>query len=599
MPFSLRSCLLLLALLLPLAPGVRAQSAEGGPPEPDEGPGIRFNGLGRSYLQQTEIDGVLLDSDTTTVETLADGEFLLDLAVNAQPNDVTEVQGVIRVRNEFGGFFGSGVTVEVRELWARGVIANVLRYRLGDMNVALTPYTLFLPEVDGVVNAPELFQPQRDIIAYEEFYTGQNERRFQGAHLDFGLTFTQGLDALDVRAFVARLRVTDFTTTPNRFIGGGRVAAASLPFGSLGTQVRLGANLAYTWDDLDSGNANTGIRNAVYSFDTDVTLLDRDAFDLHLVGEAGRSVVKRLREDDDADGSEELFDESDTFVEVGLSSQFEGPDLGVSLLFVDVGPDFYSTAAQSKRVDFTRPKRFYNRIGNGRDLRGVTLFDLTRDPALYTSRIANALMPYDPRYGNALPYGRATPNRRGVRLGATYSPADGPLDAALDAALLRELRGQGTTELKDFVWVQAQADLAVDQLLGWRRPLGLTLGTQVENTSRGGEPIEAVDLTSTLVELGLAAEVYDRLDLLLGAMLRSSSGRDYVPQIVDFNEVRDFREPFVTDDRESLVGAGLRYRFKEGVFLTLQAQRFTYSDDATPADDYRFGQLFALYSMSF
>ena len=108
-----------------------------------------------------------------------------------------------------------------------------------------------------------------------------------------------------------------------------------------------------------------------------------------------------------------------------------------------------------------------------------------------------------------------------------------------------------------------------------------------------------MDLTSTLVEAGLSVEVYDRLDVLLGTKLRTSSGRDYVPLLENFNDIRDFPGEFVTDDQETLVGTGLRYRFKEGVYLTVQYQRFNYGDDATPADDYSLDQIFALYSMSF
>ena len=136
-------------------------------------------------------------------------------------------------------------------------------------------------------------------------------------------------------------------------------------------------------------------------------------------------------------------------------------------------------------------------------------------------------------------------------------------------------------------------------LAGLDRMIGLTFGTQVENTSRGGNEFEVVDLTSVLLEAGLAAEVYDRIDVLLGATIRTSDGRDYVPQIADFNVVRDFPAPFVTDDSESLLGAGLRYRFKEDVYLTVQVQRFSYGRDATPDADYDLGQVFALYSMSF
>ena len=307
---------------------------------------------------------------------------------------------------------------------------------------------------------------------------------------------------------------------------------------------------------------------------------------------------------------------TDTFFEIGLAAMLDGPGIGLTADFVDVGPEFYSVAAQSKRVDYTRELESFNRLGNDRDERAVSLFDLTRDPGLYTFRIGNpqagetpvpdVLMAYDPRYSNVLPYGRATPNRRGVRLGATYGGgiADdandaSPVGAELELALLREIRGQGTERLKDFVLLRAGTDVAVGQLAGLGRAVGVTLGAQLESTRRDGDEFETVDLTSVLFEGGLSAEVYDRLDLLVGAKLRSSSGSDYRPVIEDFNDVFDFPERFVTDDREALVGTGLRYRFRDDVYLTVQVQSFGYSRDDAPESDYRVGQVFALYSMTF
>ncbi len=597
-----RTCLLVSALTLPLAPGVVAQGA----PDAEDGPGVQFNGYGRSYIQQTGLGGEVLDPDTLAVENIADGEFVLDLAVNAQPNSVTEVQAVIRMRNEFGGFFGAGATLEVRELWARGVIADVLRYRIGDMDMALTPYTLFLPDADAVVNAPELFRPQREAVYYDEFYTGFNTRRLQGAKVDFGLAFDRGLDAVDVQLFLARLRATDLLNVPTRFIGGGRAALVAGPFGSYGTMAKAGVNVAYTWDDLKSGEANTGIRNAVISLDGDLTILDQDAYDLHLVGESGWSLV-RLKEntnDEEAEEAGEPVDEifvedTDTFIEIGLAGTLKDQHIGLSAMFVNVGPEFYSAAAQSKRIDYTRTKSTFNRVGADAIVRPVALFDITRDAALYTSRIGDNLMMYDPRYGNVLPFGRATPNRRGVRLGASYTPDNLPVDAALDFAALTEIRGEGTEELKNFILLRGEANVAVNEFFEWDRMIGITLGTQVENTSRSGEPAEEVDLSSVLFEAGASAEVYDRLDVLVGAKLRTSTGRDYLPQIENFNDIRDFFEPFVTDDQESLVGAGLRYRFRDGIALTVQYQHFSYGSDVNPDADYTLGQIFALYTMTF
>ncbi|MEM1116901.1 MAG: hypothetical protein AAGJ11_10380 [Bacteroidota bacterium] len=601
---TLRSGLLLIAAVLVAAPTASAQDDElGGPPDEANAPGLRFNGLGRTLIQQTDLGGQLADADTTTAEALADGEFVLDLAVNAQPNRVTEVQGILRLRNEFGGFFGSGVTVEVRELWARGIVAGAIEYRVGDMDYALTPFTVFLPEADGVVNTPEAFVPLRERVAYEEFYTGRNERRLQGGRLDFGLAFDQVVDELDVRTFIARLRATDFLDTPTRLIGGGRLGATSAAFGPLASKVGLGVNLASTWDDLDSGDANEGIRNHVVTVDGDIGVVDRPAYAVAVVGEAGTSVAKFdevLGEGQTRDPEAgPLLRETDTFFEVGIEADLKPSGVGVSARFVNIGPDFFSAAAQSKRVDFARRPGSFNRIGNERDLRPVGLFDLSRDAALYTFRVEDRLMQYDPRFNNTLPYGRATPNRRGVHLGVDYAPEGGPLDAELLVALLSEIRGQGTTELKDFALVRASADVPVAPLIGYGRDLAVSLGTQVESTSRGGGEFETVDLTSTLFEVGLVAEVYDRLDVLLGAKTRSSSGSDYVPQVENFNDVRDFPGRFVTDDRESLLAGGLRYRFRDDVYLTVQVQQFRYGDDATPEDDYRFDQVFALYTMSF
>lgn len=595
----LRSGFLSLAVVLALAPVASSQDDDNaGPPEAEEGPGIRFNGLGRAFIQQADLGGTLLNSDTTTTETLADGEFVLDLALNAQPNRSTEVQGVIRLRNEFGGFFGAGVTVEVRELWARGVVANAIEYRLGDMDYALTPYTVYLPDADGSVNSPAVFEPLEERIAYEQFYTGRNTRRLQGGSVDFGLVFDQAVEALDVRAFLARLRPTDFQTTPTRLIGGGRVGVASAPFGPYGSSLSLGANLASTWDDLDSGNANEGIRNHVFTLDGTLSLLNSSSLGLAIVGEGGQSVAKR--DDTSDDTAEPELRERDTFIEAGIEATVRSASSSIGAHFVNVGPDFFSASAQSKRVDYTRDPSQYRRIGNERDLRSIGLFDLSRDPTLYRFRTdSERLMAYDPRYGNVLPYGPATPNRRGVRIDADYAPANGPVDAGLLVAVLREIRGQGTTLLKDFVLVRGEADVPVARLVGYNRNLELSVGGQFESTSRGGNQFEMVDLTSYLFEGGIAAEVYDRLDVLVGARTRSSSGRDYVPQIENFNDVRDFPGAFVTNDRETLVGAGLRYRFQDDIYLTVQAQQYRYGDDATPDDDYTVGQVFALYSMSF
>lgn len=571
---------------------------------------IRFNGLGRTLINRTGIEGDVVQADTNTIDRLTDGEFLLDLAVNATPNKTSEVQTIIRLRNEFGGFFGAGMSVEVRELWARGIIADFIKYRVGDMDVVMSPYTLFSPEEEGFVNEPAVFQPLKQVIDYEQFYTDENTRRLQGGKIDFGLNFGTILEDMEVSSFIARIRGTDFFTIPNRLIAGGEIDFSTVTFDdSLGIKADVGFNLIHTFDDLQSGNAVTGIRNTVYSVDYDVAILDKSNLSLNLSGESGRSEVMRSERITDVDGKEENVmiegtDQDDTFMDVGLTFKLKKQKLTISAAYVDVGPDFFSTGAQSKRVEFAdnefrNGKTFYDRIGTDRELRRVSVFDLSRDRELYTFRTSDQLMAYDPRYSNTLPYGDATPNRQGFKFGVHYGADTDKIEAWANGAFLSEIRGQGTFELKDFSLIKAAANINVHQFFGIKNMIRATLGVQLESTQRGGGEFEEVDLNSTLVDLGLEVELFPQFDLLFGAKLFSSEGRDYVPVLTGFNDIQDFPAPFIADDQETMLGLGIKYEFKKDIYMTLQYNHFSAELGADNPNNYEFQQFFVLYNMEF
>ena len=577
-----------------------AQDGSARPSEKEEvGKKIRFNGLGRANILQTSIDGEVTKSDTSTVQNLTDGEFLLDLAVNATPNDKTEVQTILRLRNEFGGFYGAGMSLEVRELWARGIIANTLEYHVGDMDHVMSPYTLYSPIEEGVVNEPAVFQPQKEVIYYEQFYTGNNTRRLQGAKLDFGLDFTSVLRDMDISAFISRIRGTDFFTIPTRFISGGQAQFSTQTFNdSLGLKADFGFNVAYTFDDLQSGEATTGIRNGVYTFNFDVSILDKKNIALNLLGETGMSNIEsKIGSESKADSV--LFKTDDTFLDIGAKVVFKKQKLSIGASFVDVGPDFFSIGAQSKKVDFNATKSYYNRIGENQDLRMTSLFDLSRDRAIYTFQLSDKLMAYDPRFSNTMPYGLATPNRQGVRFDIDYGDSDSNFEVMLDGAFMNEIRGQGTFELKSFMLLRATANLNFHKMASWEKTLRLTLGYQYEQTSRNGLEVEQVDLNSNLIDLGLEAELFTNFDILLGAKLMSANGSDYIPVIDEFNIVKDFPARFTADDTEQLIAAGLKYTFKDGIYITLQYQSFDSKLGVNNPNDYTMDQVFVLYNMNF
>lgn len=562
--------------------------------EKKDEPIVRFNGLGRTILQNTEIGGNVLESDTNTLRRQVDGEFLLDLQINAQPNEKTEVQSILRLRNEFGGFFGAGMSVEVRELWARGIIANAVKYHVGDMDVAMTPYTFFNFNEEGFVNNPAAFQPQQDVIHYEQFYGDGNTRRVQGAKLDFGLDFTRYLKDADFMGFIARVRGTDFFTIPSRFTSGGHAKFSTRSLGdSLGIRGDFGFNFVHTFDDLQSGEATTGIRNTIGTFNWDFRIYSTDNMALHFLGETGFSTAENKRD------SISLFNINGSFLDIGFKMMLRKQKMQFFGAFVDVGPDYFSIAAQSRRIDLENEKTYYDRLGVEQRRRPVSLFDITRDRAMYTFELQDNLMRYDPRFSNTLPYGMATPNRRGVRLGFEQGGSEDIFETHLDAALMSEIRGQGTDELKNFTLIRAAANMNIHQYFDFRNSLRFTLGYQFENTQRGGLQVEQIDLQSNMIELGIEAELFSGFEVLFGAKFLAASGNEFVPRIDEFNIVRDFPNRFEADDRERLLAAGVKYTFKDGVYLTLQYHAFNSQRGNDNPNDFNLNQVFVLYNMFF
>lgn len=547
---------------------------------------LHINGLGRTLIQRTQLGGTLSETDTTTAGDLMDGEFLLDLKINVTPNKNSEVQSILRLRNEFGGFFGSGMSIEVRELFARGIVGNSFRYHVGDMDLKMTPYTLYQSDVGVNVNEAEIFKARRALIDYEQFYKGDGSRRMQGANLDFGLSAGAFIPEVNFNAFFARVRGTDFFTLPTRFVSGGSVEFKNNRWGS------IRGNYVNTFDAISIGGFENGIRNPVQTISADIHILQSDKMSLDFAGEMGRSSIVETTET-------EPFDKDDTFAEGMFTLDLKEANLGVTLGFRDVGPDFFSIGAQSNRLDLDRSKSFYNRIGNDRSIRQATIFDVNRDRSLYTYALSDVLRPYDPRFGNTQPYGRATANRRGLFLELDYQLADSAVDLGVEVMQMQEIRGQGTSELKSFTLARLAGDVHINRLIGREEALTLSLGYQFEQTQRGGVEIEAVSLSSNMIEAGLQAELFENFDLLFGFKQLSSVGDDYIPEVIRYNEVRDFPGRYIVDDSESMLAAGIRYRFSQNSSLNIQWERFNRSR-ATEADAaYQIDQIFALYSIYF
>jgi hypothetical protein len=130
---------------------------------------IWFDGLSRSYFARDAVDKNTTD-DTISARNTSNGYNLLDLNTHVNPIKDIEIFSQLRIRNSFGGFFGSGTEINVRQLKAKGIINEKIRFSVGDLFLKQSKFTLYNydEELSGFEN--DMLKPYRDIIHYENFY---------------------------------------------------------------------------------------------------------------------------------------------------------------------------------------------------------------------------------------------------------------------------------------------------------------------------------------------------------------------------------------------------------------------------------------------
>jgi len=544
---------------------------------------IQFVGTARSILNN---DDILVKDDTITSKSNMGGYALIDLGVNIFPNKNTEVLGMIRIKNQLGGFYGAGVTFDVRQLYIKGIISNVVRYQLGDINYKLTPFTFYNNDFDDLVQHPQVFNIQKDIVNYETFYKN-NTWRQQGAALDFSLEFSRFLKEIKFNGFINRINITDFNTVPDRFFTGGNIGIQQ------SKNVFVGFNYVSLFDLSGTSQNNSGFNNNVSSINYEVKFAKDNLVETRLFGETGLSNSGYSN-----DTSAPKL--NDFFINIGISNLLKASHLKFSLSYLNVGPNFRSAGAQSKRLNYNNTPSFYDRYTNQQSLRSIGLFDLIRDEKLYNRSInSDGLMAYNPAYNNAMPYGIATFNRQGINAKVNFNDPKKILNLEIESYFLKELIGQGTTKLKSFKIIKSNAELNLKKLISIDNNFKITAGFSFQSSIRNSETnYEEINLNSAIVNSGIEFELYKNIDVLAGFIYNQAKGNEILPSRNIYSEVVDFNE-YNINIKELMLGGGLRYRFSDKIYLAALYQNYDNSNKLNSQFSYSMNQFIIIYNMKF
>lgn len=548
------------------------------------GPKVRFTGGARSIISNADIQVNDTIPDKTTAKKAVAGYALVDLGFNISPNKNTEILGMVRINNKYGGFYGAGVAFDVRQLWVKGIIADVVRYQLGDINLKQTPFTLYNHNEDQLIGQPAVFQLQRDIVNYETFYKS-NTWRQQGLSLDWGLQFNKFVKELNVNAYLTRQNATNFSNIQDRLFGGTTIDLMQ------SNHLSIAYNLASLFDvkgtALDTNVFSNIVNTMNFRYNNKIGKLNAQ-----LQGEFGNS---RYHYSIDTTAPTLI----DYFMNPTFSLSPDSKQWEAELGYLNVGPDFRSPGAQSKRVDYNAQSNFFNRYKQTQVDRPLNYGDITGNSLLYRTGINPKLMAYNPLINNVLPYGQATFNRQGLYLKAKYNSRNEKIQSEFSHHQLKEIRGQGTTALKSFAMTRLQMGANLGKYLHWDREAKLSASACYQSTQRTGKfAFESVDLTSFQTGMGAEFELLPSMDLMIGYTALQGKGNDLFSDRNGFTEVIDFSK-YNVDLNQTVTAAGIRFRFGEKAYLAGLYQQSNYQDKMHSFNNYKINQWMVVYNMTF
>lgn len=549
---------------------------------------VYYSGVGRALFSN---EGLVDKSNNLSKLKASGGYTMFDLGIYAEPDEVLRASVILRQRTEFGGFFDNGSSLQFRQMQLEGLIAKKVKYEIGDIYIDHTKYTLWNEASGNNEFESSLFSLRRDIAHYENFII-DNKWRMQGVNTSAKVNFEKGIESIDMRVYGGRTRPTNFSTIPDRYFYGGKVDVRQSKY------FRIAGNVAGISDIVGTvEDTQVEYENMVYTTDFEFNIEKGEKLAFAVKGETGASTFSLSRFADTVSNS---F--SDFFYDLGAEAKYKPLNLTLGLSYRDVGFNFNSPMAQSRRMAAPGDLAitYFPTLNDDVTARPYTLYDgFAQENNMYNQSISTTLMNYYIQYDLVEPYGNATPNRKGFTVNAKIGEAEKLFRANVELDVLTEGVSEGDTltqAKRNFTKLQGGFVLNINQLIGFEKTIALTSGIRLENSTRDGAT--PINLSSSLIDAGLDVEVFKKLHLLTGVKMfkvkgtEAQTGRDELNQIVSFTAV-DF------DETQNVCALGLTYDFDKKAYFSLQSNWVNYNEANIENSQFDLNQLFMVYGLKF
>ena len=553
---------------------------------------IWFDGVSRAYFARDAIN-ISVTDDTLSARNVSNGYSLLDLNTHVTPIKDIEIFTQLRLKNSFGSFFGSGTEVNVRQLRAKGVINNKIRFSVGDLFLKQSKFTLYNYDEELLSYENDLINPYRDIIHYENFYT-ENRWRLQGLQADFSYEFDRYIRGLDFDFFVTRPRgssqINETTYSSDILLSGGSIIS------QINKQLIFSGNYINLFEPGASGTKNISIRNPVH----DISLLysfDKEKY--HIQQKLHTGFSKRFWLHSELEnGMPDSISNRTQGMYFELDNKYSKKDstLSFSLGYRYVDPNFRSAGAQTRRLDYNNINSIYPNYTNMSLIRPPSIFDLMSDNIWYNQEISSTLMIFNPIYSNVLPYGEATPNRSGIYLNAKANNIDKKYIAKINVGYFREVIGQGTDDKRNFSLLKGSLKVNFDRLLNWNKELSFYISSNSEISARSGRELSSLNLFSNHINVSVNAELLDKLFIQTSYNMFLANGNEFITQRDNYGNITYFTKTQI-DQKEHVVSTGMMYKFRKNVYANLNYNSWGMKFFELPYEDYKYNRLVLILSV--
>ena len=544
-------------------------------------PNFEISGLSRALADNSFLD----QNDTLNDDVKQDFNLIFDFAIKGKLNKQINFYSELRLGNSLEIFDTSSSYLNLRRILIYGKLSKNSSFEIGDVDLKMTPFTIWNFYEEGAINENRLSKDYRSIQRYENFNNGNYWRR-QGLVIKaFKPIFKD--DTISFKSFGTREQESNEISTPDIFLYGSEFKLQL-------NKITFGLNHIDLFSNNKGINLDTNINNHVLTSNLDLKFKK-----LKLSCEFGFSCFTNTRNNFDSKWIVGEFLHTNLLLDISNNLSF-------SVDFRAVSDDFSSPGSQSKRINYSLPPNLFPITNNTSEIRDISFSDIIygisffRSNSFYNRNIDYNLDEFNPFFGVAEPYGLVTPNRRGFDFNLGFSDSLKIISFNSRFSFLNDLVGEGINKNRNYSIYVISIDFKINKILSLDNKILLTAGIS-NSSSKREHPVnlnvQNVDLDCNIFDLGLEFEVLKNLSFLSSYKRLFSSGIDYLP-IRDNDFTINSFVAFQCNLVHQINSFGVAYDFNRKSSILLNYQMLNFKDNLSN-NEFGINQFFVLVQIKF